>query len=390
MSQRLISHSPDLKKLRDEGYGLEVRGPYLLVSHIPYVTSMCEVKFGTLVSELTGTSDKAGPPNTHVIYFIGEHPCNRDGTEIFGIKHQSVRQDLAPGLVVDHSFSNKPVAGYADFYHKITTYVRIISAPAEAIRPEVTAKAFPVILAEDHESPFHYIDTASSRAQITLIAHKLTTWRVGIVGLGGTGSYVLDLIAKTPVREIHLFDGDMFSQHNAFRSPGAATAEEMSEGILKVEYFRQKYSAMHRHIKSHNVYITDENVERLRELNIVFLCLDSGAAKRLLIERLTEWQSAFIDVGMGIYTAGEAIAGQCRVTTSTPGERSAATRRVSVADPDEQNEYNRNVQIADLNALNAALAVIKWKKLAGFYVDLEKEFSTEYVIDGNALINEAR
>jgi hypothetical protein len=33
---------------------------------------------------------------------------------------------------------------------------------------------------------------------------------------------VLDFTAKTHVKEIHLFDGDTFFQHNAFRAPGAA------------------------------------------------------------------------------------------------------------------------------------------------------------------------
>ena len=37
MSQQLISHSPDLKRLRDEGYEIEVRGGYLLIHHIPFV-----------------------------------------------------------------------------------------------------------------------------------------------------------------------------------------------------------------------------------------------------------------------------------------------------------------------------------------------------------------
>jgi hypothetical protein len=45
--------------------------------------------------------------------------------------------------------------------------------------------------------------------------------------------------------------------------------------------------------------------------------------------------------------------------------------RVSFEDGADGNEYNRNIQIADLNALNAALAVIKWKKLFGFYRDMK-------------------
>jgi tRNA A37 threonylcarbamoyladenosine dehydratase len=36
--------------------------------------------------------------------------------------------------------------------------------------------------------------------------------------LSGTGSYILDLLAKVPIREIHLCDGDDFARHNAFRA----------------------------------------------------------------------------------------------------------------------------------------------------------------------------
>jgi hypothetical protein len=36
-------------------------------------------------------------------------------------------------------------------------------------------------------------------------------------------------------------------------------------------------------------------------------------------------------------------------------------------DPDDI--YRRNVQIAELNALNASIAMIRYKQLRGFYVD---------------------
>ena len=60
---------------------------------------------------------------------------------------------------------------------------------------------------------------------------------------------------------------------------------------------------------------------------------------------------------------------------------------ITFSDPDVGNEYSWNIQVSDLNALNAALAVIKWKKWAGFYVDLEREMHSVYPIDGNILIN---
>lgn len=41
-------------------------------------------------------------------------------------------------------------------------------------------------------------------------------------------------------------------------------------------------------------------------------------------------------------------------------------------------EYASNIQIVELNALNASLAVIKWKQLSGFYQDLEYEHHLTY------------
>lgn len=65
----------------------------------------------------------------------------------------------------------------------------------------------------------------------------------------------------------------------------------------------------------------------------------------------------------------------------------AGKRRIRFTDG-EANDYSLNIQIADLNALNAALAVVKWKKLSGFYLDLGREHNSIYAISDNTLINE--
>ena len=52
MSQRLINRSPDLKKLRDEGYEIAIVSGFLVVRDVPYVNSKQEVKLADLVSEL--------------------------------------------------------------------------------------------------------------------------------------------------------------------------------------------------------------------------------------------------------------------------------------------------------------------------------------------------
>lgn len=64
--------------------------------------------------------------------------------------------------------------------------------------------------------PFLSFRHQFKRANINFINDKFKGMRIGIIGLGGTGSY-LDLVAKTPVDEILLFDDDEFLLHNAFR-----------------------------------------------------------------------------------------------------------------------------------------------------------------------------
>jgi hypothetical protein len=389
MSHRLIAHSPDLSQLRDEGYDLEIRSEkYLLVNDVPYVNSKREVKKGTLVSELNLAGDRTARPNTHVAYFIGEHPCHADGSLIGQIKHGD-KQKVNNELEVDHSFSAKPKPDevYRDYHHKMETYVAIISGPARSIEPSATAKTFPVVECVEEESVFRYADTASSRAGIEVVTSKLELGKVAIVGLGGTGSYVLDLVAKTPVGEIHLFDGDEFVNHNAFRSPGAPSVEELRGRPKKVAYFGDKYSNMRRNIIAHENFIDASNVGELRGMDFVFLCIDTGPDKQAVVESLEEWGIPFVDVGMGLRLVDDSLVGILRVTTSTVKKRDHLRRRVSFAAAGE-NDYSRNIQIADLNALNAALAVVKWKKLFGFYQDHEDEHFSAYTIDGNALYNE--
>jgi len=393
LSQKPISRSPDLARLREEGYNLEIRSGFLLVNEVPYVNSKKEVQRGTLVAKLVLAGDVTARPENHVVHFTGEYPCNADGTPIEQIRSTSATKTLADGVTINHTLSAKPKPNgvYDDYYAEIATYCSILSGPAKAIDPTATAKTFsPVVPDEEDNSIFNYVDTASSRAEIDVITQKLAIAKVAIVGLGGTGAYVLDLVAKTPVREIHLFDRDDFLTHNAFRAPGAPSLDELRTKPRKVNYLAAIYSKMHRGIVAHPAHVDADNVELLRPMSFVFLCLDDGPSKKLLVRKLDEYGISFVDVGMGVYVGENALGGMLRVTTSTPKQRKHVPTRIPFADGNGQNEYSQNIQIADLNALNAALAVIKWKKLFGFYLDFQNEHHSSYGIEIQLLTKEER
>lgn len=390
MSLLQINRSPDLLRLQLAGYDIEVtRGGFLVIRDVPYVNSAKEIRRGVLVSNLDLAGDQTKQPEDHKIMFIGDFPCHADGTPMEMIRLNSTRAILEEGLEIQHTFSRKPVGRqYRDYYEKVETYLALIAREAAEIDPLVSALTYRVVEPDDTDYPFQYLDTASARAEINDVGRKLAEEIVAIIGLGGTGSYVLDLVAKTPVRAIHLFDGDKFSTHNAFRAPGAASVQDLRDQPKKTRYFEKQYSRISRRITAHEEYIDNSNVDQLRECTVVFVCVDRGPARQFIVEKLEEFNIPFIDVGMGLYRHGDSLAGQLRVTTSLPQYREPARASLPFGGTDEEVEYDKDIQVADLNALNACLAVVRWKRYRGFYSDSEREQLSTYTVAFNLLSNE--
>jgi len=394
MSALLIDRSHDLSRLREEGYEVDVRHGHVVVTNVPYVDSSRCVRRGMLIVALTTSGESTGPPPDHTVWWTGDMPCHCDGTPIQRMDTgQSGEQALAPDLVANRRFSSKPLpaGSYGDYYEQFTAYIRIISSEARELDPDATAATFAPVAASAEESVFVYHDSASSRAGIRMAAAKLELERVAIVGLGGTGSYVLDLVSKAPVREIHLFDGDQLLNHNAFRMPGAISLGDLDRRPLKVDRFAEVYGQLRRGVVPHPYALDGDNPHELAGMDFVFLCMDGGSDKKAVVTALETMEIPFVDTGMGLHEEAGEIAGIVRLTLSSPGRRSHVWKRdrITFDDPDgEHNEYSRNIQIAELNALNACLAVIRWKKYFGFYRDLEEEFFSLYTVDGNHLLNQ--
>jgi len=388
MSRRPIALSSDLRRLQNEGYDIDIRGGYLLVRAVPHVGADGAVRYdGILISKLELSGDKTNKPTDHVAYWTGEHPCHSDGSKIRAIENGSASQTFFEGVRADFTFSAK--ADYRDYHHKMTSYIARITGEATKLDPDADARTFPAIPAEDESGPFKYLDTASSRAGIAAINDKVAGQKIGIVGLGGTGSYILDLISNTPVAEIRLFDGDVFSQHNAFRAPGAPSLKELQAKPKKAERFGKLYSQKKNGIAIHTVFLDEGNVFLLDGLDFVFVCLDRGSVKRSVIARLVANKTPLIDVGMGVVVTEAQLTGIVRVTASTPETRELAAPHISYADDDgEVNEYATNIQIAELNALNAAMAVIRWKKLYGIYCDTRNASYTGYSLASGEIVSE--
>ena len=154
MSHRLIDLNDDLRKLRDEGFNVDIVAAHLVVRDVPYVNDNRDVCRGTLVSCLNMNGDIVNRPSDHTIKFAGDYPCISNGEPIAGIRHGSGALRISESLTTQHSFSSKPPRGhYESEYEKIKTYVAILSGPATNIDPTITARTYQVVTPGEDNSP---------------------------------------------------------------------------------------------------------------------------------------------------------------------------------------------------------------------------------------------
>ncbi|MER6396048.1 ThiF family adenylyltransferase [Kitasatospora sp. NPDC001603] len=386
MSTALLARDPDLARLLDDGYDVVVHGGHIIVRHIPYVTEDRSVEHGFLAYPVTVSGDRLVSGTDHRIWFSGSVPCDEHGRPL-ALASPELRE-VAEGVRADFMLSSKPGPdGYPDEYTKITAYARIIADQAHALDSSATPTPGAAWQEIDDDSPFVYRDTATSRAGIAAVNRRFRGHRVVIVGLGGSGSYILDQVAKTEVDSILLVDGDTFDNHNAFRAPGAPTLETLRGRPAKAAYLASIYANMHRGVKACEEYLDEDNLHLLTGATFVFLASDAAAGKPAIIDWLEAHDVPFTDVGMGVEEIDGRLSGLLRVTISLPGRRDAARRRIPQPAP-ERDAYTRNIQTADLNALNAVLAVIRWKRSVGVYADATDEGHTTYSLITNEIANE--
>lgn len=390
MYAALINHSSDLQRLQAEGFVMEVCDGCLIIHHIPYVNSAREMKNGKLIMPLCTSGDHTIRPNNHTANWVGEQPCDIKGKPLPSLVNTSGRQITIKGFRSNFFFSCHaekeefpPNGDYPDYYEKVKHYFDTIAAPALCLDPEAWNLVNKPLHVVADESPLKYMDTNASRAKITGLSGRFKGLKIGIIGLGGTGAYLLDLIAKTPVAEIHLFDADVINTHNAFRAPGAMSEAELSKAPNKVDYYAHIYSNMHKGIKPYAQMVNSDNFSVLDTLDFVFLSLDAVSAKKQIASYLIDKHIPFIDSGMGVGQNPDGkLSGMLHVAIGTSG-RYQHLSQVMGSENAEKDEYATDIQIAELNSLAANFSVIQWKKMLGFYADISHEAYSIYTINSN-------
>jgi len=373
----LASRNAFIKDYEETGYLIDFIGGYLVFFGLPYLDQDGKLQHGDWVSPVDLNGQVIDPPTNHQAWWRGSRPHDQQGRQL-KLGGGADKVTVSGDLVTDFSFSyklldeNGAMRAYRSFDEKVQTYLDTITAPALAAYPQATPLRAIAVNAAAQGSPLRYPDTMSSRYHINDLSALLRGKRVAIIGLGGTGSYILDFLARTHLAQITLFDDDKVHVHTIFRFPGFIPN---AIGKLKVEVLSQHYGQWHGGIDGIPERITAGNVERLKDFDFVFVSVDDGPARRLIID----WSSAngvpYVDCGMGLNRSAVGLSGFVRVTG---GDRKAfddnvGTVRLPVENAKE-DEYRKQAQITELNALNATMAVIRFKQHFGL-LDREDEAS---------------
>lgn len=379
-----LENLKEIRALLEQGISLSFIESHVVVNDVPYLDDKGELKWAKLAAALhLPTPDSLGKPFNHQMYWSGSYPCFTDGANI-PVNKIEANVELA-GTQFKIHLSNKPMFGsdatdFDNYYDLIEHYVALISGPATE-KFDVTPYTGAKYDVSEEESVFKIADTFSAKAEITDLNKLVSEDRIAIIGLGGTGSFILDFITKTPVHSIDAYDFDIFEVHNAFRSPGGFQGDEF--GDLKTAIYHRKYDSLRHRFKTHKKKVGKGDEALFTETTFAFVCVDDGEARAEICDMLIALKIPFIDVGMGVEKEGGTLDGLLRTTIFNKNTAAQARQEIPTDKREGMGAYRTYVQISELNALNAAVAVICYKKFRKFYCD-EEDYFQNYISIGTS------
>lgn len=373
-----MSHKDGLSAFAEQiGFTIRVSDDVVVAEAVP-----CLLRHGSGTCTIEKSFDpESGKPDGRIggaVHAVHVTPSeaqdgrvyNVDGTPIGNLIQSDGRTWSKISIKRGSQASPKGDLSARDVVHRYAK--QIVGAVAAAVSQQRTEA--------EAEDPFKIPNTFEARAGLGAVQGRVRDQRIAIVGVGGTGAYVFDLMAKTPVPEIHLLDADELGWHNFMRAPGAPSSAEIESlgagPFSKVDYYHSKYISFREGVFAHTVRV--DGVETLTEflarhpVDFAFVCIDQrrdGESPRqdVVYEALSRASVPFIDSGISITLDGDRIRGAVTTGSYAAGCRSWRAGVPSARVHGEMPGY-RNVQLPEVNALAASLAVMEWRRRTEQYV----------------------
>ena len=209
------------------------------------------------------------------------------------------------------------------------------------------------------------MNTSSYRNGTKGIEDKIFDEVIAIIGVGGTGSYLVDILAKTNIKELHLYDDGMMETDSAFRLAGAVNKNEF--GLTKVDWHKNRYQNVRKDgLYIHKNKIDNNNFEDLKKYTTVFIAVDDLESRRTIQKKCNEMGIFHLSVGIGVEKEGEndnQLGGMVKIEREyqeVPRIKNPVYSELKKQQPVD-DVYKSNIQTAELNMLGAALAIVEWK-----------------------------
>lgn len=143
--------------------------------------------------------------------------------------------------------------------------------------------------------------------------------KVGVIGLGGGGSHVVQQLAHIGVGNYVLVDPDTIDETNLNRLVGG-TLEDVKRRTLKVEIAERVIRAVVADVNV-DAHPKDwqEVAQQLQTCDVLIGCLDAVTAKDQLDKFCQRFLIPYIDIGMDVHKIGDGFLISGQVALITPG-----------------------------------------------------------------------
>ena len=149
---------------------------------------------------------------------------------------------------------------------------------------------------------------------------KIANCCVGIVGLGGGGSQIVQQLAHIGFLNYVIYDGDSIERSNLNRLIGA-TIDDADISISKIDIAKRMIYGLQPYANVESIKMRwQENPYPLRKCDIVFGCVDGFAERRALEICTRRFLIPLIDIGIDVHIVeGEPPVMSGQVFLSMPG-----------------------------------------------------------------------
>lgn len=196
--------------------------------------------------------------------------------------------------------------------------VRLLDAPIVDLRPASCLKG-----AAETIAPMRWLDR-----QVLAFGEegqrRLQDVRVGVVGCGGTGSAVVQMLAHLGVQDLVLVDPDVVELTNLNRLVGATRADAR-RSRLKVRVAQRLVRQIHPETRVRALPLSlgdPEAIAALKGVDLLFGCTDSHGSRLVLNQVAVQYLIPYLDLGVGLQVAdhGQLVAAGGQVRLVRPGD----------------------------------------------------------------------